>query len=264
MWRPETIDTTKPLPDAASRLRNRPGQRVLDLAVALPLLLLSTLPILLGALAVVATSRGGAFYLARRSGRDGVPFTMYKLRTMAVGRDDISQRITAQGDARVTLVGRVLRALKVDELPQLLNVVRGDMSMIGPRPEDHDVVSRYYDEEMRTSLRVRPGVTSAASIYWYPDLFFHDPPPDGYDHQQWYLKRHMIAELRMDTHYELQRTVTSDLLLILRTATTIVRANLFGARRRPFPNTVLPGTIPPVSLDNVTQRNETQPLETTP
>ena len=236
MWRPETIDTTRPLPPSAEGLHNRTGQRLLDLAVAVPLLLLSALPVLAGALAVVATSRGGALYRAQRVGRGGVPFTMYKLRTMVTGQDHESQRITAHGDTRVTAVGRFLRATKLDELPQLWNVVRGDMSMIGPRPEDESVVHRYYDEEMHLSLRVRPGVTSAASIYWYPDLFHHDPPPPGKDHQQWYLERHMLAELRMDTHYELERTLFSDLVLILGTATTILRANLFGPVERPFLN----------------------------
>jgi lipopolysaccharide/colanic/teichoic acid biosynthesis glycosyltransferase len=126
----------------------------------LGLLLLSPV-LLVAAVAIKATSRGPVLFKQRRVGRGGRHFTLLKLRTMREGGR--GPRVTASGDARVTAVGRLLRHLKLDEIPELWNVVRGEMSFVGPRPE----VPEYVDAESelwRRILRVRPGITDPITI----------------------------------------------------------------------------------------------------
>jgi lipopolysaccharide/colanic/teichoic acid biosynthesis glycosyltransferase len=131
-------------------------------ALALVLLVLLGPPILALAVAVRLTSRGPAFHRATRV-RPGGTFTLYKLRSMRVGADAAGPGITSRGDARVTRLGRVLRRTKLDELPQLWNVVRGDMALVGPRPED----PRYVDLADPVHAGVfgaLPGITSPTAL----------------------------------------------------------------------------------------------------
>ncbi len=146
------------------------GKRALDLALGSVLLVLSLPIIAVAALAVVVTSGWPAFYGARRLGRDGRPFTMWKLRTMRPDAEEWLERLVREDgalalelktrqklahDPRVTLVGKLLRRASVDELPQLWNVVRGDMSLVGPRP----YLRRDLSEADEDILVVRPGMT---------------------------------------------------------------------------------------------------------
>ena len=111
-------------------------QRIIDLAIsAIGLALLSPV-FLVAALAIKLTSPGPVFHRAERIGREGVPFTLFKFRSMRANAAHAGPGITRAGDARITPIGRFLRRTKIDELPQLLNVIRGDMGLIGPRPED--------------------------------------------------------------------------------------------------------------------------------
>ena len=120
---------------------------------------------LLVAIAIRLDSRGPALFRQERVGRFLRPFRIYKFRTMALGADRIGPGITARGDRRVTRVGAFLRATKLDELPQLLNVLWGDMSLVGPRPELPRYVQRYRDD-FREILHARPGITDLASILY--------------------------------------------------------------------------------------------------
>ncbi|HEX2834596.1 MAG TPA: sugar transferase [Thermoanaerobaculia bacterium] len=147
------------------------------------------------------------FYRARRVGRYGREFEMLKFRSMTVAAP--GGALTMQNDARVTGVGRVLRRTKVDELPQLINVLRGEMSLVGPRPEDPRYVA-LYDGEQRHLLDVRPGITSAAS------LAYRDEERLLTSEQQ-YLETILPAKLRIDLEYEKSRTLAGDLRLIVRT-----------------------------------------------
>src|SRR5690554_6709968 len=141
------------------------GKRLFDLAVA-TLGLVATSPLLLLAMALVPlASPGPAIYRARRAGRGGVPFTMYKLRTMHVGVP--GGPITGRDDPRVFPLGRLLRVTKLDELPQLVNVIRGEMSIVGPRPEDPDVVADSYTPLQMETLSVRPGLADPGSMHNY-------------------------------------------------------------------------------------------------
>jgi lipopolysaccharide/colanic/teichoic acid biosynthesis glycosyltransferase len=140
---------------------------VIDFALALVILVLAAPVIVLGALAVILTSRGPAFYSQRRLGLRGRPFRIYKVRTMAHDCERQSGVCWAKAnDPRVTPVGRFLRRTHVDELPQLWNVLRGEMSLVGPRPERPEIIDRLEKEidRYRDRLRVRPGMTGLAQV----------------------------------------------------------------------------------------------------
>ena len=130
-------------------------------SVAGLLMLLPFLPFV--AMLIKLDSRGPVFFLQERIGKDFRPFLMYKFRTMTAGADKQGARITAGGDTRITKVGGFLRKYKIDELPQLLNVLKGEMSFVGPRPEVDEYV-RLYEREYRKLLSVRPGITDPASL----------------------------------------------------------------------------------------------------
>ena len=144
----------------------------LDCALALVMLALSAPFLLLAAVAVKLNSRGPVFYSQTRVGRGGRPFTIYKIRSMTHNCERQSgARWCTAGDARVTFVGRILRATHLDELPQLWNVLRGDMSLVGPRPERPEFVPQLEKAIPRYSERllVRPGLTGLAQVQLPPD-----------------------------------------------------------------------------------------------
>jgi lipopolysaccharide/colanic/teichoic acid biosynthesis glycosyltransferase len=194
--------------------------RALDVTVAvIGLLLTSPLwPVI--AIAVRVGSPGPVLFRGERIGRGGVPFSILKFRSMTVEAATEGPAITVGGDARVTRVGRGLRRTKLDELPQLLNVLRGDMSIVGPRPEAPSFVARY-DAEQRELLRWRPGITGAASIAYRDEEALLAAAGD--DWETYYASTVMPAKARLDIDYCRQRTVLSDLRLIGRTIATVVR-----------------------------------------
>ncbi len=150
------------------RLRglSRFSKRMLDLVVASIVLVVASVPLLLIALIIKLDSKGPAFYVQTRVGRDGRPFPIVKFRTMVSGADAYGQTWTVANDPRQTRVGRILRRYWIDELPQLLNVIRGDMSLVGPRPEQPDYVARFRGEFSRYMVRhrERAGVTGWAQV----------------------------------------------------------------------------------------------------
>ena len=192
---------------AADRMR-----RLLDvIASAGGLVVLSPFFLLIAVL-IKRDSPGPVFYKARRVGKNGQEFRLYKFRSMVADADRRGPAITAAGDARVTPTGRFLRNTKLDELPQLINVLRGEMSLVGPRPEDPRYVVLYTPEQSRV-LRVRPGITSAASLaYRYEEQLLRGP--------EWeviYRSQVMPAKLAIDLAYLDQRTLLTDLRLVVQT-----------------------------------------------
>lgn len=187
-------------------------KRVFDACVALvSLIVLSPLFAVIAAL-VTLTSRGPAFHVAVRAGRRGRPFRLLKFRSMRSDAAAAGPGITRAADPRVTTVGRALRRWKLDELPQLINVLKGDMSLVGPRPEDPRYVARYTDEQ-RKVLAVRPGMTSAASLrYRHEETLLA-----GEGWEQTYLTAVMPDKLRIDLDYLERRTFLRDLAILLRT-----------------------------------------------
>ena len=139
------------------------AKRAFDLMTAsIGLVILSPLFVVI-ACAVRCDTRGPVFYRGVRTGLNGIPFRIIKFRTMVPDAESLGGKVTARDDARVTRVGRVLRRYKLDELPQLINVIKGDMSVVGPRPEVSEYTALYTDEE-HVILSVRPGITDYASI----------------------------------------------------------------------------------------------------
>jgi lipopolysaccharide/colanic/teichoic acid biosynthesis glycosyltransferase len=165
--------------------------RPLDLALA-GLLLVVTAPLLaLAALAIKLESRGPVFYTQRRVGRGGRPFELMKLRTMVPGAESMGAGIyVLEGDPRITRVGRLLRRFSLDELPNLVNVVRGDLAIVGPRPTVQEQVDRY-TERQRRRLEVKPGITGWAQINGRTSL----PWPERIELDVWYVEH---RSLRLD------------------------------------------------------------------
>jgi lipopolysaccharide/colanic/teichoic acid biosynthesis glycosyltransferase len=214
---------------------HRAVKRLLDFVLAACALVICGPVILLGALAVKLTSRGPAFYRAKRAGLHGEPFLMYKLRTMRVGTDSADRKVTADEDDRVTGVGRWLRKCKIDELPQFWNVLKGDMAFVGPRPEDWDIVEQHYTAEQRRSLEVRPGIASTMEVDWYPDLTYHDPAPAGVSIQEHYLERHLPVQAAQGIRYVDRQSLLLDLQVIVRLVYCVVVRSWLPPAKRPLP-----------------------------
>jgi lipopolysaccharide/colanic/teichoic acid biosynthesis glycosyltransferase len=137
-------------------------KRLFDIAVSLTGLIILSPLFLVIAVIIKLDSKGPVFYQAERIGRYSKPFIMYKFRTMVSGAEKLGGSSTAENDIRITKVGGFLRKTLLDELPQLINVLRGEMSLVGPRPEVEEY-TRLYTEEERVIFRVRPGMTDYAS-----------------------------------------------------------------------------------------------------
>ena len=177
--------------------------RTLDVAVGGVGLIVSS-PFLAAAVLAIKLEDGGpVFYRQSRVGKDGVDFDLVKLRTMVVGAERLGAGYAVdKGDARITRTGRILRRLSIDELPQLWNVVRGDMSIIGPRPTLRYQVEQY-DERQRHRLDVKPGITGWAQIHGRASL-------------PW------AERIELDLWYVRHRDWKTDLLILLRTPLAVV------------------------------------------
>lgn len=209
--------THQPIPIHAS-----PARRALDLLLAVPATL-ALLPLLaLIALWIKRDSRGSVFFLQERVGRGGRPFRIFKFRTMVVDAEQRGAQITVGRDPRITRSGHFLRHYRFDELPQLFNVLKGEMSIVGPRPEVPRYVA-FYSNEQRRILAYRPGITSPASIAFSNESELLAQPPALTDPELFYRTELMPAKIEMDLLYSRQATVWSDCLVIAKTA-----ARLFG------------------------------------
>lgn len=197
---------------------DRACRRTLDLAAStIGLVLLSPLFALV-ALAVKLDSAGPILFRGQRSGRAGEPFRMIKFRTMVADAAHKGPGITSAGDLRVTRVGRVLRRTKLDELPQLINVLRGDMTLVGPRPEDPAYVAGYTVEQRRL-LDVRPGVTGPASVRFRNE----EQLLRGEDWERRYRDQILPAKLRIELDYLERRSVLNDLSIVMQTVIALFR-----------------------------------------
>jgi len=211
MWRSASRHKEGP-PASPGSVFDEAARRCLDvLGAAVGLLILSPLFAVVAAL-VRSDSAGPVIFRAERIGRNGIPFTLYKFRSMTVDPALRGPAITVDKDARVTRIGLVLRRSKLDELPQLANVLLGDMSLVGPRPEDPRYVA-FYSSEQREILRVRPGITSPASVKYRDE----ERQLRGQDWEHVYVHRIMPAKLAIDLDYIQRRTVWSDIGVIVKT-----------------------------------------------
>jgi len=187
-------------------------QRFVDfLAATAGLLVLSPL-LLVISLSVKLHDGGPIFYNSKRVGKGGKLFSIHKFRSMVQNADTMGFGVTTKGDQRVTPIGRMLRRYKLDELPQLLNVLKGDMSFVGARPEDPRFVSHYTSEQRRI-LEYRPGITSPASLRFKNE----EELLSGENAERLYVENLLPQKLSIDLEYQGHRTVLSDLRLIFQT-----------------------------------------------
>ncbi len=204
---------------AAAPARPYRGKRLFDLAVlvtvAIPAILLGAV----SALAVRLTSRGPVLFLQERVGRDGKPFVVWKFRTMLDGDNPIIPSAD-----RITAVGRVLRRTSLDELPQLVNVARGEMSIVGPRPTLAYQVDRWTDRQ-RGRLAVRPGLTGLAQVSGRNDLSWPE-------------------RIEYDLDYVETQSVSTDLAILLRTASAMLGGEGTGATAADDPIAAPPEQVP--------------------
>ena len=193
-------------------------KRILDILCSFSVLVL-LLPVwLVVALLIVLESRGGVFYVQKRVGKDNRDFNLYKFRTMRPDADSKGLLTVGARDSRITRVGYFLRKYKIDEFPQLLNILKGDMSIVGPRPEVRKYVDLYTPEQMRV-LTVRPGLTDYASIRYVNEsevLAASDNP------ERTYIEEVMPAKLALNLQYIENQSLKEDFKLIFKTFTAIL------------------------------------------
>jgi lipopolysaccharide/colanic/teichoic acid biosynthesis glycosyltransferase len=168
--------------------------RALDVAVAVTVLVPATPLLVLAAVAIRLESRGPLLYRQRRVGLHGRPFELWKLRTMVPRAETMGAGVyVLEGDPRITRVGRLLRRFSLDELPNLINVLKGDMAIVGPRPTVQEQVDRY-TERQRRRLEVKPGITGWAQVNGRTSL----PWPERIELDVWYVEhRSLWLDLRI-------------------------------------------------------------------
>lgn len=194
-------------------------KRLFDICASLPALVLLSPLFLLISLLIVLGSKGGVFYRQQRVGRNGKPFFLFKFRSMRP-QSDTGSLITIGGrDSRITREGYFLRKYKLDELPQLLNIIRGDMSIVGPRPEVQRYVDLYTPEQKKV-LSVRPGLTDWASIEYMDE---NELLGKSSDPEYTYIHEIMPAKLELNLRYIREAGLLTDLKIIFHTLFKIFR-----------------------------------------
>ena len=196
-------------------------KRLIDLVASTGALWVSMPVIVSAGLAVKLTSQGPVFYRSERVGKDGKRFYLLKLRSMtAASAGDL--QVTSGNDARITAIGKLLRKTKIDELPQLLNVLKGDVSLVGPRPEAPVYVAKY-PEKYKKILSVKPGLTDRATLKFVDEeerLEVVDDP------EKFYIETIMPEKMAMYLEYVDNYNLTEDLTIIYQTITHVLRRTL--------------------------------------
>jgi lipopolysaccharide/colanic/teichoic acid biosynthesis glycosyltransferase len=193
-------------------------KRVFDVTLAAAGLFLLWPLLLAIATAVRLDSAGPALYRGSRAGRGGEPFFTLKFRTMVIGADKLGGPSTPSDDPRVTRLGKYLRKYKLDEFPQLINVLRGEMSLVGPRPEVLSEVQTYSAEE-RELLTVRPGITDWASLRFRDEGQILKGSPDPH---QAYREKIRPEKIKLGLQYVRQRSFRTDLRILIETTRTMI------------------------------------------
>ena len=176
------------------------------------ILILSPLLIFIG-LWVGLSSKGGVFYKQIRVGKNNKDFKLYKFRSMRVNSDKQGLLTVGSKDSRITKAGYFIRKYKIDELPQLINVLKGDMSFVGPRPEVRRYVDLYSEEQMKV-LSVRPGITDPASIKYRNE---NDILSSASNPEEYYIQQIMPDKLKINIDYINTRTFIKDIKIIFQT-----------------------------------------------
>jgi lipopolysaccharide/colanic/teichoic acid biosynthesis glycosyltransferase len=193
-------------------------KRIFDLLSAAAGLLVLAPALAAVALAIRLESAGPVFYRGLRAGRHGKPFRIFKFRTMVRNAEALGSASTPEDDQRITRIGHILRKLKLDELPQLLNVLLGEMSLVGPRPQVPWAVEQYTAEE-RTILKVRPGITDPASVRFRNESEIlrgsTDPDKD-------YFEKIHPEKMRLSMEYVREQSFLLDCKILLQTMLVVI------------------------------------------
>lgn len=196
------------------------SKRIFDLVASLAGLVLLLPVFLLVAILIKRDSAGPVFYRQTRIGRGGEPFRIHKFRTMAPDTSANNLQLTVGADPRITRTGQWLRKYKLDELPQLIDVVRGKMSLVGPRPEVPRYVEHYSRKQKDIVLSVRPGITDNASIEYRDE---NDILAESDDPEQDYIEKILPIKLEYYLRYVSKRSMMGDIAIILRTFRAVLR-----------------------------------------
>lgn len=188
-------------------------KRLFDIVASLIGIIIISWVLIIVSIAIKIDSKGPILFLQKRVGRYGKPFYIYKFRTMVTDAEKLGKQITVGKDNRITKVGAFLRKYKIDELPQLFNVLKGDMSLVGPRPEVPRYVELYSDEEKHV-LDVRPGITDLASLRYKDenDILGKVENPEEY-----YINVIMKDKLKLNLEYIEKNNLLFDINLIIKT-----------------------------------------------
>lgn len=193
-------------------------KRCFDLVFAVLFLMVFSPVYLLTIIIIKIVSPGPAIYKAIRVGKEGRLFTCYKFRSMRVDSGKV-KLTTLQNDDRIFPFGKFIRKTKIDEMPQMVNILKGEMSVVGPRPEDQENAEKVYVGDYNHILDVKPGLTSPASLYDYTH-------GELYEDEDSYEKIFMPKKLQLELYYVNHKSVGYDLFLILKTAWLIVLKTL--------------------------------------
>jgi lipopolysaccharide/colanic/teichoic acid biosynthesis glycosyltransferase len=196
-------------------------KRFFDILISgMALIFLSVVLVLIG-IVIKFSSRGPVLFKQKRVGRNGIDFTIYKFRTMHVGADNKGLLTVGGRDHRITPVGYILRKYKLDELPQLFNVVKGDMSLVGPRPEVRKYVEMYSPLQLKV-LSVKPGITDYASIIYSNENALLGAVSDP---EKEYIEKIMPAKLALNLKYIGERNFFIDMKILVQTVFRILTSN---------------------------------------
>lgn len=219
------------------------AKRLLDIVFsALAIVILSPV-FLIATVGILISSEGPVIYKARRVGLNGRIFTMYKFRSMLV-EHPCKSVITGVNDSRVYPFGSFLRKSKIDELPQLFNVLAGHMSVVGPRPEDPKIVENHFTPKQRETLKVLPGLTGLGSIFDYTQAKSY---LDDDDIEASYVKNLLPVRLELEAYYVRNQSLLYDMKIVFRTLFIILQV-LLGKKKFNYPREYIalyPDRLPP-------------------
>ncbi len=195
-------------------------KRFFDILIAFIVLLILSPIMLISAIFVAATSKGPIFYLQKRIGRYGKPFSIIKFRTMVQNADKIGAQVTVgENDPRITKVGHFLRVTRIDEFPQMINILKGDMSLVGTRPEVPKYVEKYSPEMMATLL-LPPGASGEASLkYRYENEMLKDKE----DPEQYYIETILVDKMAVNLEYTRNFSILRDISILIRTVWCVIK-----------------------------------------
>lgn len=202
-----------------AKLKNKISKRLFDIFFSLLGLILISPFLIIVSIIIKITSEGPVFFLQERLGQYEKPFFIYKFRTMLINAESLGKQITVKGDNRITKVGKVLRRYKIDEFPQLINVLLGEMSFVGPRPEVKKYVDLYTNDQ-KEIFKVKPGITDYASLEYRNenDLLSTVEDPEAY-----YINTIMQDKIKLNKKYIEKNNLFIDVKIILNTISKCFR-----------------------------------------